>query len=70
MTLIDTAMAAAMLRCSVRHIRDLIERGTLTNHGTSRRALVSLDALTDGVNNGTIKPTPKRGRRAGATNVA
>jgi hypothetical protein len=63
MTLIDTAMAAAMLGCSVRHIRNLIDRGTLTNHGTERRALLSLDAITDAVQSGQIQPRPKRGRK-------
>lgn len=70
MTLIDTATAAAMLRCTPRHIRDLITRGTLHNHGTSKRALISLDALTDAINRGEVTPTPRRGRRAGSTNVA
>lgn len=64
MTLIDTAMAAAYLRCSVRHVRNLIERGILTNHGTERRALISLDALADAVQSGQVKPQPTRGRPA------
>lgn len=64
MTLIDTAAAAAFLRCSARHVRDLIARGVLVNHGTPRRALVSLDALAAAVQNGQARPTPKRGRRA------
>ena len=70
MTLIDTATAAAMVRCTPRHIRDLITRGVLHNHGTTRRALVSLDALQDAINRGEVTPTPKRGRRAGSTNIA
>lgn len=64
MTLIDTAMAAAMLRCTPRHVRNLIARGILHNHGTERRALVSLDALADAVQTGQVKAQPKRGRVA------
>ena len=30
----DTEMAAAMLNCTPRHIRNLINKGLLTNHGS------------------------------------
>ena len=47
MTLLDTAMAAAQLRVTERTVRRLVERGTLTNHGTPRRILISLEQILD-----------------------
>lgn len=45
MTLCDTAMAALVLGCSDRHIRNLVTRGELTNVGTPRRILIRMDDL-------------------------
>jgi argininosuccinate lyase len=62
MTLIDTEMAATMLRCSARHVRALVARGVLLNHGTAKRVLLSLESLTDAIRRGEVKPEPTRGR--------
>jgi hypothetical protein len=45
MTLIDSEVAALMLRCTDRHVRRLVAAGSLLNHGTTRRIRVDLDAV-------------------------
>lgn len=44
-TLIDTEVAALMLRCTDRHVRRLVAAGKVLNHGTTRRLLLDLDAV-------------------------
>lgn len=61
--LIDTATAAAMIRCTPRHIRHLVERGTLTNHGKSRVIRIDLDEIAAAIEVGAVSPEPKRGRK-------
>lgn len=45
MTRVDTAMAALVLGCTDRHIRNLVARGELTNVGTPRRILIEMSEL-------------------------
>jgi excisionase family DNA binding protein len=45
MRLVDTEAAALALGVSARRIRQLVQEGRLTNHGTTRRVLISLDEL-------------------------
>lgn len=45
MTLIDSATAAVALGIGQRDVRRLVAAGKLTNHGTARRILLSLDEV-------------------------
>ena len=65
-TLIDSAMAAHMLTCSVRHVRNLVNAGTITNHGDGWRILIDLHELTALINEGHVTPNPRpKKRKAG-----
>ena len=63
MTLIDTATAAYMLGCTPRHVRNLIARGVITNHGDGWRAMTSLQEINEGIRDGRITVQPSRPRR-------
>lgn len=45
MTLVDSEVAAIMLRVTPRRIQQLVKDGCLTNHGTTRRIRLDLDEV-------------------------
>lgn len=47
MRVIDTATAAVLLGCTPRRVQQLVQCGTLTNHGTTRRIRLDVDELSD-----------------------
>lgn len=62
MTLIDTEMVAALLHCSVRHVRNLTTRGKLTNKGAPHKHAYDLNEVMELIHAGQIQPAPKKGR--------
>lgn len=46
MTLIDTAMAAHVLRVTARRVRQFVAQGDLTNHGNARHIRLDLDEVS------------------------
>ncbi len=47
MRLLDTRTVALALGCTDRHVRNLVARGVLTNHGTPRRIRIDLDEVQE-----------------------
>ena len=64
MRLIDTAAAAVMLQCSVRHVRNLVNDKTIPNHGNGWRILVDLHEVSALIDVGHVKPNPRPKRKA------
>lgn len=47
MRLIDSATAAVLLGCTSRRVQQLVQCGSLTNRGTTRRIRLSVDEVSD-----------------------
>lgn len=60
LTLIDVPMAAVLLGCSPQHVRNLIRKGVIANHGTRKEFQVDLHELTAKVKDGTVTPNPSK----------
>ena len=46
MTLIDTSLAAYVLRVTTRRVRQFVAQGDLTNHGDARHIRLDLDEVS------------------------